>query len=227
MSELEWFGVFVYVLIQLSFACVLVSYFFILPNDIKQAKLTLSPKDYKIVEQSAEQRIDTSGLYVIWSIGVALTVFYFIETSIFLVAGLCVFLFTGLQCWIAICVFSEMQQICKEHDINLTESQKSAANNSQTSNQAGDKNTKYDDFSHGHDNTKNNHNAKYDDEFSYNGDRFSDERFSTERDKKKYLALYRGANDERTPSEERKRFFSGLMDADSGKIKGIKALSSS
>ena len=61
-------------------------------------------------------------------------------------------------------------------------------------------------------------------EYDFDAARWDKSRFDSERHEKKYQSIYRAAHDPKTAPEERKRYFSGLVDADSGKMKGIKAL---
>lgn len=78
----------------------------------------------------------------------------------------------------------------------------------------------YSDFEENAQQSQANH-SKSDDEFSYDGGRFADDRFTTARKKQSYTAAYKAENDKSITLEERIPYFKFREQADEGKIKGI------
>lgn len=86
-----------------------------------------------------------------------------------------------------------------------------------------EKESSYDDFEESPHQSQT-HNAKSDDEFSYDGGRFSDDRFTTAKKKASYKAACKAEDDQSITLEERIGYFKFRQRADEGKISGIKAL---
>ena len=85
-------------------------------------------------------------------------------------------------------------------------------------------NTRGDNYKQRRDGGSNSNSNDQSSEYDFDSARWDKSRFDDERYEKKYQSIYRAAHDPKTAPEERKRYFNALVDADSGKMKGIKAL---